>query len=501
MCRNQDMQQRTLALIAAVAGFFLGVDRASAQTCMQEVWQAHGNSQGLTCTANDVTLSSVSNVCIVVTPPGGPTDLNSDGCKDAPTCNGGQPFTFSADYTMPLTAQDRYDLGLYIATDGGGADGALTGLCANNVLTATNSPTFDQNDAAPDLCGDIANTAASNPQVFRQTITTMCNASGGSQVTLPFCTSWRQPGSNQICDSTTFTTAASWDAFPGSPSKCNCGTVTIPVFTETASIAVTKTVSPTTVSEIGGSVQFTVSVTNNADVSDVTLDSLEDLIPSPSGTNIVYGDLLNPSSPITATTCDDSLPIVIAAGQTFTCTFDVTLGPGDTGDSVTDTVEACGTDDFGHTDLCANDPATVTYTDQAVDPDLDKTASLNAVQVDVNFAVVVTNNSTVDTLTVNTLTDDKFGNITTAHAAGGGFSQVVSTTCATGGTIPPNDGAGPNVNMYSCSFVGRILSTGLHVDKVNGTATDDDSFTYPGVCVNSDCLEDTAQVNISVTFP
>jgi hypothetical protein len=55
--------------------------------------------------------------------------------------------------------------------------------------------------------------------------------------------------------------------------------------------------------------------------------------------------------------------------------------------------------------------------------------------------------------------------------------------------------------MYSCSFVGRILSTGLHVDKVNGTATDDDSFTYPGVCVNSDCLEDTAQVNISVTFP
>src|SRR4030095_13963118 len=165
------------------------------------------------------------------------------------------------------------------------------------------------------------------------------------------------PGSNQVCDSTTFDTAATWDAFPGSPSKCNCGVVPIAVFSETIDLSVTKTASPTTVSEIGGSVQFTVSVKNNATENSLTLTSLEDESPSPSGQNIVYGDLLNPSAPTTATTCDYSLPIEIAAGQTFTCTFDVTLGAGDSGDTVTDTVEAGGLDTEGHR-ASAPDPPT-----------------------------------------------------------------------------------------------------------------------------------------------
>ena len=50
--------------VVMVGGVLVGAQPASAQTCIQDVWQAHGNTQNLTCTANDVTLSSVTNVCV-----------------------------------------------------------------------------------------------------------------------------------------------------------------------------------------------------------------------------------------------------------------------------------------------------------------------------------------------------------------------------------------------------------------------------------------------------
>jgi hypothetical protein len=455
---------------------------------MQDVWQAHGNTQNLTCTANDVSLSSVSNICVHVTP-GGPQDPDGDGCQNPNadgklTCVSGQPFTFTADFTMPLTAQARYDLGLYIATDGGGSDGALTGQCTPNVVTAANSPTFLQKDAPPDVCGDID--ADHNPQVIRQTITTACSdTNNDDKVNLPWCTSWRQPGSNEVCDSATFTTAAAFDAFPGSPSKCNCGTLDLDIFLETASITVDKVATTPTVPETGGSVTYSVAVTNNAQVSSVTLTSLIDNL---------YGDITSIHDAITATTC--TLATIPAESQDsnnenpYTCQFTVTVGPGDTGQTIDDVATACGNDQFGHTGICDDDPAQVTYVDVTSTPALVKTATTTmGVQVDVQFTVVVTNNSTVDTLTLNTLNDNVFGSITSAHGAAGGFKEVVSTTCATGGTIAPN-------SNYSCTFVGRLDSTGLHTDVVTGTATDDDAVGY-----GAPELQDNAQVNISVTFP
>lgn len=475
------------AATLVVGGLLLGAPPVSAQvpnSCMQDVWTAHGNSQSLTCTANDVTLSSVSNICIVVSPPGGPRDLNNDGCQDPNplgqfTCVSGQLFTFRADFTMPLTAQARYDLGLYIATDGGGADGALTGQCAPNVVTAANSATFLNKDPAPDICGDID--SDHNPQVIRQTITTMCaDTNNDSKVNLPWCTSWRQPGSNEVCDSATFTAASTFDAYPGSPSKCNCGDLNIDVFLETASITVVKDAVTPTVLETGGSVTYSVAVTNNAQVSDVTLDSLEDNL---------YGNITTTGhNGITATTC--TLATIPAesndpGGQNpYTCQFTVTVGPGNTGQKITDIVTACGTDDFGHSNLCDDDPADVTYVDVSTPPSLAKTASATqAVAVDVLYNVAVNNNSTVDTLTLSSLTDDKFGNI----AVAGG--SVISTTCVVPQAIAPS-------GNYTCSFVGRITTTGLHTNTLDGAATDDDGVPY-----GAPPLRDTAGVNITVTFP
>jgi hypothetical protein len=479
--------RRTIGIFAAaLAGLMFTVTPASAQSCIQDVWKAHGNKQDLTCTANDVTLSKVTNINITQ---GG--SCVGGVCK----CFLGQDVTFTADFQMDLTADTRYDIGFYVSTDGGGADGALTGACAATQVTAANGQNFINLDGAPDSCGDITGTfgSATNPQIVHHQVTMPCtDPDQNGQLELPFCTTWRQPGSNETCTQQS-------DAFPGSPSKCNCGIRPIDIFTETATIEVTKSASPTTIPETGGSVTYSVSVKNLATQATVTLDSLDDDI---------YGNITTTGHDgITATTCVPDADAatcqiggVIAAGATCTCSFTATVPPGDTGQTVTDTVDACGTDDFGHTNLCDDDDATVTYTDVLESPVLTKTAIATTCRVDATYQVVVTNTSAQDALTLNSLSDDKFGSITAAHASGGGFLEVVSTTCGQspgGGTLPAVIAASGN---YTCSFVGRINSCNVsHTNMVTGSATDDDGATYNGN--STPPLQDSATVSITVTTP
>jgi hypothetical protein len=467
--------------VLTVGGLFLGAQPASAveNTCIQDVWKAHGNNQNLTCTAKDVNLSSATNIQI----------LSGGFCENGVCkCIVGHDFTFSADFRMDLTADTRYDVGFYIATDGGGPDGALTGECtATASLVGNTQNEFINLDAAPDVCGDITGPGGianppvpgdNNPLFVRATLADVpCATTPGQPVTLPFCTTWRQPGSNETC--TTIN-----DVYPGSPSKCNCGTLTIPVFADTVSITVTKTaLAPATVPETGGSQSYTVTVKNNAQVFDLTLDSLtDDKYGNITVIHAANADCDGSATPgvceaVTATDCTP-LP-TITAGNTFSCTFTGTVPPGDTGGTFTDVVEACGTDEGGTTDICDDDDAVVTYTDVQQPPQLSKTATGAACVVDVTYTVVVTNTSAQDTLTLNTLTDDKYGSITSAHAAGGGFGQVVSTTCGTAagaGILPAS--IGPSGN-YTCEFVGRITSCNTSLtDVVTGGATDDDGASY-----------------------
>jgi hypothetical protein len=411
---------RILLCVVAMGGLLLGAQPASAlsdNVCMQTNYTNHGLGQTLNCTANDVQVARATNIDVTS---GGECHFEN-GVKVC-TCNLGGNVTFSADYEVVLTAQTRYDIGIYFATDGDpNGDGALTGACRLNTIDNVNNTTnFVNLDAAPDVCGDI--NASHNPQILRLTLTVACQADAEGKLKLPNCTSWRQPGSNEVCD-------AAADTFPGSPSKCNCEPgFTVDIFVETATIEVTKTASPTTVAETGGSVTYSVAVRNLAQQATVTLDSLTDNI---------YGDITTTGHDgITATTCVPDADLAtcevdgdIAAGATCTCSFTVTVPPGDAGETITDIVQACGTDTFGHSNLCDTDDATVTYTDVRENPVLTKTALATACQVDVTYQVVVTNSSAQDALTLNSLSDDKFGVITSAHAAGGGFEQVVSTTC------------------------------------------------------------------------
>jgi len=491
-----------LSLIAlgvlTVAGGLLGAPPASAQTCIQDVWKAHGNNQNLTCTAQDVTLSKAANIDIIT---GG--QCVNGVCQ----CFAGQTVTFMADFEMDLTADTRYDVGFYIATDNDpNGDGAKTGQCTATASLASNTTrpgNFINLDAAPDVCGDITGPlgTAHNPLFVKAQISAQCPAAAGQQLKLPFCTTWRQPGSNQVCLGTGNGTTTN-DVFPGSPSKCNCGTLTLDIFSAPTDITVTKAaLTPSVPEDTGGSATYSVTVKNDSTIA-VTLTSLTDNI---------YGDITTVHAAgggffeVTATacvpdgntaTCEVGAGGSIAAGASCSCTFTGTIPPGNFPGSTTDVVTGCANNISNPTPVCKTGTATVPYSDVSTPPTLTKVASSTACQVDVSYDVVVTNNSkdtppgsgNGDTLTLNTLTDDKYGDITTVHG------NVISTTCGQSpgpGTLPFVIAVGGN---YSCSFVGRISSCNTTLkDTVTGAGVDQDGAPLSA--------SDDATVVISTTTP
>lgn len=426
-----------------------------------------GFGTGINCTANDVSIGFADNV----------RDSNGNTIR---SCVQGSTLTnATADFHVVTSGGvTRYDIGLYFAIDGDpNHDGAKSGGCSVSKISQNNniSGNFLQLDPSPpDTCGDIDN--GHKPQVVRITFSTPCQPSplffnpttGQCQATAPSPTaahcvilpngvSWRQTGANDVCDSPL-------DAFPGTTSKCNVNpTFGIPVIVEQANVVVDKTASPLTVPETGGTVTYTVKVTNMSSVVTLTIDTVTDSL---------YGNLADASNPnVTNNTCPSLVGVTLQPNQFTTCTFDAFVS-GDfnpPGTPVTDTAEVCGHDNAGHTNLCGHHDATVTLTDVSTSPSLTK--SVDTFVVDVNYKVVVANPSTDDTLTVNTLTDDKFGDITVVHAASGGVEEVVSTDCNT--LLGSANAILPGGNK-TCHFVGRIINTLSHTNTATASATDSD---------------------------
>jgi len=153
----------------------------------------------LGCTAKDVKVAKLINV------------TTTNGCDGTP----GDTATFSADAQIVLTAQERFDIGVYLGTDG---QQALIGsTCQDFILDPTKSAQVDG-----DACGDINSTvsSASNPLIVVGAVidfTVKCeDANADGTLDVPSCVSWRQSGKNELCNSID-------NAFPGSPSKCECG--------------------------------------------------------------------------------------------------------------------------------------------------------------------------------------------------------------------------------------------------------------------------------------
>lgn len=158
--------------------------------CMDDLYP--GN---LVCSANDIDIADVTGIMI-----------NDDGCAFP-----GDTVTFTANWNVEASANERYDVGLYFSTDGDpNNDGAYTGSCS--ITTLPNSPTPPWFDFDGDFCGDASSSANVTPTI-QQTVQCL-DTDGDNKLNLPYCTSWRQ-NDDDVCSSPL-------DAFPGAPSKCNC---------------------------------------------------------------------------------------------------------------------------------------------------------------------------------------------------------------------------------------------------------------------------------------
>jgi hypothetical protein len=441
--------------VLSAGGLLLGAQPAAAvDNCIQDVWKAHGNTQNLTCTANDVRIAGATNIVIT----------SGGSCTGTPpnqvcTCNSPGNVTFTADYTVVLGAQTRYDIGLYFGTDGDpNNNGALTGQCQAAIITASEEvppSTFAQLDG--DVCGDIDQ--AHNPQLLNISLTVPCV---GDPVTgklkLPNCTSWRQPGSNGVCSGIGNGTTTN-DAFPGSPSKCNCQPgFTIDILVEHPTISVEKTVVPTQVNEPGGTVTYTVHVTNNGSQATVTLTALTEDDTNDGTVDFTYNAS---SSPTLASICGTT---TLGPGASTDCTFTRTVS-GNAGDNITDKACVSGTDSNGGTVTPVCDTATVSIADVKPTAAVTKTVD-SVVCAVIRYKVKVENTDLVESLDLTALTDDKVGgngDITTVH------DGVVATTCSVPQTIVVG-------GKYECTFDANVC-TFPDTDTVTGTLNDNDGNT------------------------
>ncbi|MCY1055135.1 hypothetical protein OV142_08525 [Nannocystis sp. SCPEA4] len=398
------------------------------------------NATKLNCTAGDIRLSEAIKV-------------------EPESCIENEDFTLTATFRTNVTADSRYDAGFFFRTDGGlsaRGDGVdATGTCSLSALDPDDDPGEELDG---DACGDL------NAGTYENVTFTIPNvkcvaAPGTNRVRLPNCTSWH---SNQGNFCSPIDDAFDFD--PDTKSKCKCDdNFTVPVVVQRATLDVDKSPSVDSVQEPGGDVTFTVVVTNTAAAASasVVLETLED---------DVYGDLFDAGNENTSDECLALFLEVIAPGDSVTCDFTAPV-EGEFGDAPKkDTVEACVSQQGVNTLICAQDDAEVKITDASVPPTLTKTAmGTKDCGVSAIYKVAVTNKSTIDKLTVNSLNDDTFGDVTKIQG------NVLETGCASLlTTLDPGQ-------TKDCTFVGRLTSSSCelnHVNEVTASITDEDGVPF-----------------------
>jgi len=509
--------KRLLLLPVALVAAVVMAAPASAQTCLQDEYN-RVQKQKLNCTANDVRIAKVTNI------------RDPQTGQTLSTCFEGTTFSFIADFEILTTSsQARENIGLYIAT--ASTTQALTGACVDNIISPVThqcpgalaglqcgSDNYHETDASPDNCGDTAsgdNSATFGPGAEKVTLKIdnfTCHApAGSSTLVLPNCTSWQIPGWTIQC----VTPAPDYPypfngpggtptAIPGSPSKCNCSVISLPITPVTVAPTVAKACTTDLTSGLnttcdagpeGSTVTYTVSITNTSNVpgNNVVVDQICD----DQYGNIFTANGFTPACAVgkigTATNIDCP-PGPIAPGATESCKFTVVQGEIK---SVTDIASASGHSSVNASSKFLNmqsNSVTVSSSDAPSTAMVTKNfVGTIAGCATVRYSVDVHNTSGADeALTLSGLNDFPYGDIT--KLGSGAPLTVLGTNCgvATGqsglGTFangggPTGAGALSTIPIdghYTCQFDGQFcsaLDSGNCIqnsDKVTATLAGDE---------------------------
>lgn len=451
---------RRSGIVALMAVALLGAARtASAANCMQDFYRAAGGKGKLNCTANDVRVARVTNITNV---------KGITGTSPNLSCLVGTPIEFTADFEIELGAVGgaRYDIGIYLAN---GQSQALTGTCNASIITPENALRFDQEDtiAQPaDICGDISGSTGTNPQIVRMDVKTTCTAGSDGKLLLPNCTSWRQPGANESCTGIA-------DAFPGTSSKCKCDhNFSVNVAVERPVLQVTKTPSRLQVPWPGGEVTYTVSVHNPSATISIPLTRLTE---DETNDGVVDRKYEATSTPTLASVCRDTVlapcgpdPNNCNPASTTTCSFTGYVS-GNRGDAVTD--KACVYGRIGDREEGFCGTASASVQDEAPTAVVIKSAK-QALCTTVRYEVRVVNTDPARPLTLTSLVDNLFGDVTRDKNSKSNTNRLIDRTdCTVPRTIPVALPDEPWTGQYVCTF-DALVCRYPHSNVVTGSLTD-----------------------------
>ena len=210
----------SLVLFSAIGAFLICAVSAQAQfepfpdDCVVE---AGGLNRKAVCTANDVSLTALKpRSLIIIDECDGLADAGCPLLAGNAVPGGADCVTFSAIGLFELTTQTRYDIGLYIATDGDtSGNGAKNGECTR---FAFDPESVGASESDGDTCGDIEQNATHDAefQGFFGPVTVPCLPNAEGLVDVFHCETWGQQAGDIAC-------TGSEDVVAGTTSKCNCG--------------------------------------------------------------------------------------------------------------------------------------------------------------------------------------------------------------------------------------------------------------------------------------
>jgi len=252
-------------LLLVLLTLALGARPVAAQggTCIDDV-----TGRINTCTANDVRLGTFYNV-------------------EPVTCTPGSTVSLFLRAELLGGANERYDIGLFVASDGGDA---RSGTCYQDYLPPPLAAAGSYIPGSPlpgpdggpflnaelaedptDACGDLEKGVSTFYDLAAASggIAVPCvDTDGDGLLDIGACVSWDNNKQTTCLDL--------GDAVPSNKSKCRCELITVGnVNVEPGTIQVTKAPVPDNINEPGSDVAFTFTIRNTSDLN-ITITSLVD---------------------------------------------------------------------------------------------------------------------------------------------------------------------------------------------------------------------------------
>ncbi len=182
----------------------------------------------------------------------------------------------------------------------------------------------------------------------------------------------------------------------------------------------------------GGTATYTVTVTNNGTVEDVTLTGVTDVV-TVGGSTIATPDLTSNAAPLVSNTCTDLVGTVLAPTESYSCEFAITVSGLAQGDVLLNTVTVTGEDDDPTPQTTEDDdPAERTVLGEPPAITVFKTDNDETIAEpgeSIVYDIDITNESTTEAVTITEITDEVY------ITPDGGSRALAGTVTITSGSV------------------------------------------------------------------